>query len=66
MRWNRCYWVMFKLKRLMFYVTGIEVGYHGGSPRQAARTLRRQRGFGADLETGLAYRSMAASRVAFA
>jgi len=57
---------MFKLKRLMFYVTGIEVGYHGGSPRQAARTLRRQRGFGADLETGLAYRSMAASRVAFA
>jgi len=23
---------MFKLKRLMFYVTGIEVGYHGEVP----------------------------------
>jgi hypothetical protein len=26
------YWVMFKLKRLVFYVTGVEVGYRGPIP----------------------------------
>ena len=57
MRWNRCYWVIFKLKLLMFYVTGIAVGYHGEVPDRQPERFVASGTLVPICETGLAYRS---------